>query len=304
MAILVTTNDPTPAPAAPVEETKVDQSASASEETLETDENLDASDASEDSEDSTEAEGKESETQESKEDDKPKKKGGFQKRIERLNKQKSEALRELEYWKAEALKSQSPKEEQTTAEKKETPGKPKAEEFETHEEFVEALADWKYEQRKALDEIKQKQVQAKTAFEKSVETFQSKVKEFQKTQKDFDEVLSDVDDIRMSVGVQETLLSSELGPQVMYELAKDRELYEHINALNPLAAARELGRIEARIAQESSKAEPRKQTKAPTPLKPVSGNLSGGTKKSIFDESLSQSDYEKLRREQLRRREA
>jgi hypothetical protein len=306
MAITVTTNEPrlTPAPvqAEEAQKAEVEKSASAVEETLAHDETLDVSDASDDSQASMEAEHEES----AHEDGKPKKKGGFQRRIERLNKQKSEALRELEYWKAEALKSQKPQEDQPKQEAKKeavSDGKPTAENFETHEAYVEALADWKYDQRKKADEIREKQVQVKTEFQKTVESFQSKVKEFQKTQKDFEEVLSDVDDIRMSIGVQEVLLSSDLGPQVMYELAKDRELYERINALNPLAAARELGRIEARISEKTeSSNETKKQTKAPTPIKPVGGMNAGSLKKSIFDPNISQSEYERLRREQETRR--
>jgi hypothetical protein len=39
--------------------------------------------------------------------DKPKKKGGFQRRIDKLNAAKADAQREAEYWKQEALKSVS-----------------------------------------------------------------------------------------------------------------------------------------------------------------------------------------------------
>jgi hypothetical protein len=278
----------------------VEQSAEAS---LEADETQDASETSEDesNDESTDAE-----SEDSKEDRPKKKESGYEKRIRKLTKQRGDAQRELDYWKAEALRkaqsAQEPKSEEPREKKQSLEGKPKAEEFESHAEFVEALADWKYEQRKALDEVKQKETQIKTEFQKNVESFQSKVKDFSKAHKDFQEVISDVDDIPMSIGVQETLLASDVGPELMYELAKDRENYERINALTPLSAARELGRIEARIHanKESSSQEPKKQSSAPTPLKPVGKHGSGGVKKSLSDPSLSYADFEKLRREELR----
>lgn len=230
-------------------------------------------------------------------EDKPKKKSGIQRIKERHARELAEIRREID-----SLKAQAPRDKREDESK--PVEKPKADSFDSHEEYVEALADWKYDQRKKADDISQKEAQVKTDFQKTVEGFQSKVKEFQKTKKDFEDVLGDVDDIRMSVGVQETILSSDVGPQVMYELAKDRENYERINALSPLAAARELGRIEAHIHQrlESSNEEPKKNTSAPQPIKPVGGMSAGGAKKSVSDPDISFADYERLRREQMKRK--
>lgn len=283
-------------PGSAPDESRVEQSASVTEGS--TDQNQEASDASEDVEDGTDAE-----TQLG-EDGRPKKSGGFKKKINKLIKQRADAQRELEYWKSTALKSQTPQEPLGKDQSKsvDPEAKPRADGFDTHEAYVEALADWKYDQRKKADDVKQKETQMKTEFQTSVGAFQSKVKEFQKAQKDFQEVLEDVDDIKMSIGVQEALLSSDLGPQVMYELAKNREEYERINGLNPVRAAYELGKIEARVAGPSSKDESTKQSKAPAPIKPVGGMGGGGVKKNILDPNIPFADYVQLRREQSKRK--
>lgn len=235
---------------------------------------------------------------ESKDDQKPKKKGGFQKRIERFQKKISEKDQEVEYWKREALKGKSPDkaEPETQFKAKPTDAKPKAESFETHEEYVDALTDWKLEQKEKERAAKAEQAQIKNEREKQVQSFQSKVSEFQKSHDDFDEVVAEVDDIPLSMPLQEAIVSSDIGPQVMYELAKDRDELERINRLSPIAAAREIGKIEARLAKESSSAKEtteKKITKAPPPIAPVGSKGSAKTIKSPDDMSFS--EYKKWR---------
>lgn len=279
-----------------VKDSSVEQSAEASSEVDET------IDASEPSDDESQDDGTDAEGEGSKEDKPKKKESGYEKRIRKLTKQRGDAQRETDYWKAVALKQkqQESKSDETQKPKVSLEGKPKAEDYESHSEFVEALSDWKYDQRKAADEVKQKETQLKTDFETRVDSFKAKVKEFQKTHSDFEELVNEAD-VPMSVGVQEALLTSDVGVELMYELVKDIDNYERINALSPMAAARELGRIEARIhqAKESSSEEPKKQSSAPAPLKPVGKHGSGGVKKSLTDPDISYADYERARREQM-----
>jgi hypothetical protein len=80
---------------------------------------------------------------------KPKKKSGYQRRIDKLNARHKAAQDELEYWKSQALKTgqAEPKQEQKVDRKAD--GKPNPESFETHSEYVEALTDWKLDQKEA-----------------------------------------------------------------------------------------------------------------------------------------------------------
>lgn len=241
----------------------------------------------------------EKEELDSKEDEKrPKKKGGFQKRIERFQKKLSDKEQELEYWKKEALKNKdvSSKAEPKALEKTEPATKPKSDDFDSHEAYVEALTEWKLEAKEKEREAKNKEAQVKAEFQKKSESFQEKLSEFKEATEDFDEAMEDVDDVDVNLHLQEMFISSDFGPQLMYELAKDRKELERINSLSPLAAAREIGKIEARILKnsDSSKETEKKQTKAPPPIAPVGSK--GSVRNAKSPEEMSYTEYAAWRR--------
>lgn len=287
------------------EEGKENKSASSTKpdektEESDTSENLEESEEQDSEEDQDDSED-EADSQD--ENEKPKKKSGFKKRIERFQRRLSEKDQEIEYLRKEVMKKSSQQEEKPEATPKtQTDGKPKLEDFEHHEDYIEALTDWKLEQKQKEQEVKSRESHLKNEYQKTIQSFQSKVAEFGKTHSDFQEVIEEVDDIPLSPGFREAVISSDLGPAVMYELAKNREELERINALSPLAAAKEIGKIEARLSKSSEPQKQTKTTKAPPPVKPVGSSSSGSTKKSIYDTSLSQKEYEQLRMEQMRKK--
>lgn len=237
-----------------------------------------------DTDSETEVEHDESAKDESSDADKPKKKGGFQRRIDKLNKARSLAEEERDYWREQALKkgeSQKPETQETPAQKtaKDTAGKPDPDKFETVAEYLEAVADWKYEQRIQKAEADKKIAEAKTEQQKKISTFQEKREEFKKSVADYDEALESVEHIPLSVALHDFILESEYGPQLAYELAKNPEEYERVAKLSPLALYREMGKMEAKISPAStSEKTPNKITKAPAPIKPVSRGAVTSTK--------------------------
>jgi hypothetical protein len=277
----------------------------------ESSENKKASESSEsdgEKESESEDESEESEGEESKEDqgedEKPKPRRGFKKRIDKLTRRLSEREKEIEYWKGKA-EGRNPSEAQAKPVREESKGdsKPRADDFDSHEEYVEALADWKVNQRLQEMEQNQKKSSAQTEYRRRVDTLQAKVKEFSEKHSDFAELVDEVGDIPMSPAVQELILDSENGPELMYELAKDPEEYQRICSLAPLAAARAMGKFESRIKIKTETSEKvTKRTRAPEPIKPVNSKNAASTKKSIFDESLSQRDYERMMEERADRR--
>jgi len=64
------------------------------------------------------------------------------------------------------------------------------------------------------------------------------------------------------------ILTSDVGPDVAYHLGQNHALAAQIAAMNPVEAARAIGRIEAGIVQPK----PRTETKAPDPISPVRGS--------------------------------
>jgi hypothetical protein len=266
------------------------------------------SEAKEDAKDESEDDADE-ESEESKDDakDKPKKKGGFQRRIDKLNARHAQAQAELDYWKQLALKEKAsgePKVEKPPVNTAKAPqeGKPDPEAFESHAEYVEALTDWKLEQRDKARSEQDNRAKLQTEQQRVITEHTERVKSFAGRTEDFQDVLEAVDDVHVSAAVQEMIVTSENGPELMYELAKNRAEFERINALSPLAAARELGRIESRLSKpsEEKKAEPKKLTKAPRPPTPV-GSSRDSVEKSIYDPALSQREYEAIRAKQLQR---
>lgn len=256
----------------------------------------------EDQSDESQDESEELESKES--EDKPKRKSGYQRRVDKLN-----ARISAERQRAEDLErrlAQLEQGSQSKAKADSTPAaaddKPNPENFDTHAEYVEALTDWKITQKEKIQAQKAREESLKSEQEKALKAHVSRVESFKKTMSDFEEVLEAVDDVRVSQAVQQAIIESENGPALMYELAKNRAEYERINSLSPLAAAREMGRLEAKVAASTEKApETKKVTSAPKPLAPV-GKGKGVVAKSISDPDLSFSEYERLRREQIKRR--
>lgn len=252
---------------------------------------------------------------ESEKDDKPSKKGkgGFQRRIDKLNARIADKDREAQYWRDLALKNgkEAPaieKSAEKVAALKETDStKPDPGSFDTHAEYVEALTDWKIDQKekaKAVDQQKSKLLSERDALLKA---HQERLKSFADKVADFGESIDNLDDVPVSAEFQEIILSSENGPALLYELAKNKDEALRISKLPTIAAARELGKIEAKIvaaqAAAETKSEPKKTTSAPKPLDPV-GKSTGAVAKSITDPEIPFSEYERIRREQIKRRRA
>lgn len=235
-------------------------------------------------------------------DDKPKNvKGGWQRRIDKKTREAADARRETEYWKSQALKGAAgdkPQESEAPV-KTEAKGKPQAGDFETHAEFVEALTDWKTDQKLQTRDQEAQAKALKDAQQSTRQAFMGKAKSFAENHADYDDVLSEgLEGAQVSPTLDSLIVESENGPELIYELAKNREEFDRINRLPPLAAARELGKFESRITATTSTGTPKKQTKAPKPLEPVGGK-GAVVEKDITDPAISQQEYEAKRRKQI-----
>lgn len=181
-----------------------------------------------------------------------------------------------------------------------TSGRPNPDNFETEEDYQDALAEWRVDQKLAAREQKAKSEKLTSEFQERLQTHRQKTAEFAKQHADFEEVIEAVSDIELSPVIQSAIL--ENGPEFMYELAKNPEELEKINELSAFEAARALGRIEERIAARAVKPKEEKkiQTKAPQPISTTRSGAGTASYKSIYDEGLSFAEYEKLRSAQLK----
>jgi post-segregation antitoxin (ccd killing protein) len=228
--------------------------------------------------------------------EKPKSKGGFQKRIDKLVAQKAELERQL----AEAGKISS-----TAAKPIETKpveaapadGKPKAENFDTYEAYVEALSDWKFDQKeqaRSKAETERRQAEAQKTAQ---DAWQERLKEARSRYEDFDEVLAGSDDVPVSQAMNQAIFESEYGADVVYYLAGNPTEAARIAQLSPSAAARAIGKIEAGLEKAAPKEKP-KTSRAPEPIQPVGRKATTSTKPL---DQMDFQDYVKAREAQIKR---
>lgn len=176
--------------------------------------------------------------------------------------------------------------------------RPEPGDYATYEEYVDRLMDWRLEQRDAQRQAQAAQQQRQTAWQQRVEAAKAEYGE------DFEDVAFS-EDTPMSRAMTETILDSPVGAHVAYFLGQHPDEAERISLLPPLAAAREIGKIEARFSERSgggnaaasaptpassttptepARPKPRVSS-SPDPIRPVSGRGTGKVVKNPDDMS-------------------
>lgn len=193
-----------------------------------------------------------------------------QPRIDELTRQRREAERERDYWRAQAALRQ-----ETEAPKAE---KPTPDKFTDYNEYVEALAEWKADQKIETKLAEREKVQAeKSAAEKRAQAWRESTEAVQKEMPDFNEVIEAAADTPISNHLREIMDESDNRAKLLYHFAKNPDVVEKLNAMSPTAAAREVGRIEVAFdrpatppvekVEEETPPPPVKRTNAPPPAK-------------------------------------
>lgn len=215
----------------------------------------------------------------------PKKEGGVAKRIKEL-------VAEREAWREMAMRAQGITKEQDK--KEAVQGKPQSSQFNSYEEYMEALSDWKVEQRLSEREQKSKKEtlerEHQDRLKSSAKTFEERAEKFREKHDDFDDVA--FDEFPVTPSMTEAILDSEMGPELLYHLGQNPKEAARIARLSPYAAAREIGKLEVKLSTPT----PKKPSNAPDPINPV-----GGKEKVVTDmDKVPVSEWMKRRREQLK----
>lgn len=100
---------------------------------------------------------------------------------------------------------------------------------------------------------------------------------------------------RITDSMLEVILESDLGPAVAYHLAENVEVSEAIARLPPMAQARELGRIEARLEAAAKAPPPPPVSQAPPPVSGIQAAEGIAAKPAWNDPKLSFEDFKKQR---------
>lgn len=162
-------------------------------------------------------------------------------------------------------------------------GKPKASDFADPEAYVEALADWKFDQRMAKhSEQSQRESEAQRQEREAYEDAQvarQKLSAGAKKYADFDEVTGNPD-VPITRVMAKAIVESDISADLAYHLGTHIEEAERIANLPPTRQAIELGKLEDKL-----KAPP-KPTQTPPPIKPLDGNA--GAKRDWADLSTAE----------------
>lgn len=143
---------------------------------------------------------------------------------------------------------------------------PPVDQFESPEAYAEALAE-----KRAQELISQREAAKRHAA--IMEAYADKEEEVRSKYDDFDQVAYNPQ-LRITDVMAETIRESDLGPELAYHLGTNPKEAERISKLAPFLQAKEIGRIEAKLAD----APPVKKTSsAPAPISPVSARKSSST---------------------------
>ena len=210
---------------------------------------------------------------------------GVQTRIDELTRQKHEAAREAAYWKQVAAGTQSPAQA--------APQRPEPANYEKYDDYIDALTDWKAEQAVA------KRMEAdstRKVAETRAQTFAERQTQARTVLTDYDDVVGG-SDTPIANHVGEVLMESDLGPQLAYHFAKNPDVLLRLNSMNPTAAAREIGRLEATLsAKPATPAAPTKKvSNTPAPAGTV-GTQGRATTPALANASMD--EYMKQRKAQ------
>ena len=206
---------------------------------------------------------------------------GVKKRIDKVTRQKYEAIAESNRYKAELeqLRAQiAPKQEA-----------PDISQFDTLDDYVEAVAEYKFNQKA---QATQSQHAQQTQAQAVAQDWVAKVEKVRSVAPDFDAVFNNVASIEFAPMALEAVAQHPKGAEIAYMLGKDIGEAYRIAALPPSQQLMAIGEIAAR----TNVPKPKTVSSAPAPIKPVQGGASNSSPPADIDEWM------KWRNDQLRQK--
>lgn len=174
---------------------------------------------------------------------------------------------------------------------KDAPKPPRPEDFQNYNDYEDARAAFNTQQavNKALSESRKQENQTRLqeARAELVDEFMEGVASIKERIPDFDSVM-DACKVDLRGDISDLILSSEKGPHLAYELAKNNGAkLRELHSMSATEAARAIGRMEARL----SLPQPKKQTQAPTPIKPPIGGAAPSRDAGALAKNEDVGDY-------------
>jgi hypothetical protein len=172
------------------------------------------------------------------------------------------------------------------------------EQFESTDAYVEALAAQKAEQ--LLEQREQRRQQSEI-----LESYHDKEEKAREKYDDFAQVAYNPN-LPITDVMAQSIQSSDIGPEVAYHLGANPKEAERISRLSPILQAKEIGKLEAKLAADPPV---KKTSNAPTPISPITARSTGSPAYDTTDprsiKTMSTSDWiEAERQRQIKKHEA
>ena len=172
------------------------------------------------------------------------------------------------------------------------------EQFESTDAYVEALAAQKAEQLLAQREQQKQQSALLESYHDKEEKAREKYDDFEQVAYNPNLPITDV--------MAQSIQASDIGPEVAYHLGANPKEAERIARLSPILQAKEIGKLEAKLAADPPV---KKTSNAPTPISPITARSTGTPAYDTTDprsiKTMSTSDWiEAERQRQVKKQEA
>lgn len=199
----------------------------------------------------------------------------LEKRLAKERRKREEQKRETEYWRRTALDKgeQPPERSAQPAQQPAGDGEPKRQDYDSYEAYIDARAEWRADRRveERLTKQRDEEAQTRTAAEqqKLEQTFRDHAQKVMTEIEDFEDVISG-SPVMLTKGMADSMLhAGEIGPRILYHLAKNPAEAQRIAALPESRQAAEIGKIEVKLSGPAQ--EMKKPSKAPEPINPIGG---------------------------------
>jgi hypothetical protein len=147
-----------------------------------------------------------------------------------------------------------------------------ADQFESPEAYAEALAYQRAEELIAKREAAKQQSQILESYQEREDAIRDKYDDFEQVAYNPKLPITNV--------MAETIQSSDIGPELAYYLGSNPKDAERISRMTPLAQAKEIGKIEAKLSNDPPV---KRTTSAPAPISPVTARSSGAPSHDTTD---------------------
>lgn len=133
--------------------------------------------------------------------------------------------------------------------------RPDRSKFASDEEYIEAVAEWKADQRLAKREQEQAEARSKAERDQLVKGWQDAQQRARAEIEDYDDVIKG-SDVQLPGHLHQAILESDVGPHLAYYFAKHPDEAKRYAGMSPTKALRELGRLEDRLAEDADDDQP------------------------------------------------